>query len=77
MDAYINDSLAVGIIQPSFPPIGAGFFLVAINDGFTTPLHRLLGIEQYHCLEQIPSAPINSAFKPLQWATIFTTQNTI
>ncbi len=37
MEAYINESLAAGIIRPSTSPAGAGFFFVEKKDGGLRP----------------------------------------
>ncbi len=70
MEKYIQDSLAVGIIQPS-SPVGAGFFLVDKKDGTLRPCIDFHGLNNITIKNKYP-LPFNQlSFAPLHGATIF------
>lgn len=67
MEQYIKDSLAAGIIRPSFSPLGTGFFFVAAK--------RLCidfwGLNDITIKNKYPGPLVNLPFESLQQATIF------
>ncbi|KAI3362598.1 hypothetical protein L3Q82_001690 [Scortum barcoo] len=72
MEAYINDSLAAGIIQPSSSPAGAGFFFVEKKDKTLRPCIDYHGLNDITIKNRYPLPLISSAFELLDGATIFT-----
>lgn len=73
MEKYIQESLAAGIIRPSSSPVGAGFFFVGKKDGTLRPCIDFRGLNNITVKNKYPLPLIDSAFVPLQGATIFTT----
>lgn len=73
MEKYIQESLAAGIIRPSSSPVGAGFFFVGKKDGSLRPCIDYRGLNNITVKNKYPLPLIDSAFVPLQGATIFTT----
>jgi len=71
MEKYIGDSLASGIIRPSSSPLGAGFFFVDKKDKSLRPCIDFCGLNNITVKNKYPLPLINSAFEPLQGATIF------
>ncbi|KAJ8416815.1 hypothetical protein AAFF_G00326930 [Aldrovandia affinis] len=71
METYIHDSLAAGIIRPSSSPVGAGFFFVAKKDKSLRPCIDYRNLNAITVKNKYPLPLINSAFEPLQEATIF------
>ena len=71
METYIKDSLAAGIIRPSSSPVGAGFFFVSKKDRSLRPCIDYRGLNNITIKNKYPLPLINSAFEPLQKATIF------
>ncbi|XP_059827473.1 heat shock factor protein 5-like [Hypanus sabinus] len=71
METYLNDSLVVGIIQPSSSPVGAGFFFVGKKDSSLRPCIGYCGPNSITIMNKYPLPLINSTFKPLHGATIF------
>ncbi|KAI3358945.1 hypothetical protein L3Q82_014740 [Scortum barcoo] len=72
MEAYINDSLAAGIIRPSSSPAGAGFFFVEKKDKTLRPCIDYRGMNDITIKNRYPLPLISSAFELLDGATIFT-----
>ena len=72
MEGYIKDSLAEGLIRPSSSPVGAGFFFVAKKDKSLRPCIDYRGLNEITVKNKYPLPLIDSAFEPLQHATIFT-----
>ena len=71
MEAYINDSLAAGIICPSSSPAGAGFFFVAKDKTLRLCIYYW-DLNIYITIKnRYPLPLISSAFKLLQGATIY------
>jgi len=70
MERYISDSLASGIIRPSSSPLGAGFFFVDKKDKSLQPCIDFCGLN-ITVKNKYPLPLLNSAFEPLQGATIF------
>lgn len=62
METYINDSLAAGIICPSFP-LGAGFFFVSKKDKTLHPCIDLRGVNYITMKNKYPLLLMNSAFE--------------
>ncbi len=71
MDAYINESLAAGIIRPSTSPAGAGFFFVEKKDGGLRPCIDYRALNQITVRNRYPLPLMTSAFELLQDAKIF------
>jgi len=71
MESYIHDSLAAGVIRPSSSPVGAGFFFVSKKDRSLRPCIDYRGLNAITIKNKYPLPLINSAFEPLQEATIF------
>lgn len=71
MERYISDSLASGIIRPSSSPLGAGFFFLGKRDKSLRPCIDFRGLNNITVKNKYPLPLINSAFEPLQGATIF------
>uniref|UniRef100_A0A8D0D3W8 Retrotransposon gag domain-containing protein n=1 Tax=Sander lucioperca TaxID=283035 RepID=A0A8D0D3W8_SANLU len=71
MERYIGDSLAAGIIRPSTSPVGAGFFFVDKKDKTLRPCIDFRGLNNITVKNKYPLPLINSAFEPLQGATVF------
>ena len=71
METYINDSLAAGIIRPSFSPLGAGFFFVSKKDKTLRPCIDFRGLNDITVKNKYPLPLISSAFEPLQGDTVF------
>ena len=72
MEAYINDSLAAGIIRPSSSPAGAGFFFVEKKDKTLRPCIDYRGLNEITVKNRYPLPLIASAFELLEGATVFT-----
>ncbi|KAI3355849.1 hypothetical protein L3Q82_004229 [Scortum barcoo] len=72
MEAYINDSLAAGIIRPSSSPAGAGFFFVEKKDKTLCPCIDYHGRNDITIKNRYPLPLISSAFELLDGATVFT-----
>ncbi|KAI3353703.1 hypothetical protein L3Q82_004945 [Scortum barcoo] len=72
MEHYIKDSLAAGIIHPSTSPLGAGFFFVKKKDSSLWPCIDFRGLTNITVKNKYPLPLIDSAFTPLQGATVFT-----
>ena len=73
MEKYIQESLTAGIIRPSSSPVGAGFFFVGKKDGTLRPCVDYRGLNNITVKNKYPLPLIDSAFVPLQGASIFTT----
>ncbi len=71
MDAYINESLAAGIIRPSTSPAGAGFFFVEKKYGGLRPCIDYRALNQITVRNRYPLPLMTSAFELLQDAKIF------
>ena len=71
MEEYIHNSLAAGIIRPSFSPLGAGFFFVGKKDGTLRLCIVFRGLNDITVKNKYPLPLMNSAFESLQGATIF------
>lgn len=54
MDAYIQDSLAAGIIPPSSFPLGVGFFFVTKKDKSLLPYIDFQGLYQFTVKNKYP-----------------------
>lgn len=72
MEAYINDSLAAGIICPSCSPVGAGFFFVSKKDGLCHPHIDYRGLNNITIKNKYRLLLLNSALVPLHGGTIYT-----
>ncbi|KAM9842568.1 cochlin [Aulostomus maculatus] len=72
MEAYINDSLANGIILPSSSPAGTGFFFVDKEDGTLRPCIDYRGLNDITVKNRYPFPLMSSAFEILQGASVFT-----
>lgn len=72
MEKYIKDSLAAGLIRPSSSPLGAGFFFVSKKDLSLRPCIDFRGLNNITVKNKYPLPLLDSAFTPLQGATIFT-----
>ena len=72
METYITDSLATGLIRPSSSPLGAGFFFVEKKDKSLRPCIDFRGLNDITIKNKYPLPLIDSAFRPLHEATIFT-----
>lgn len=72
METYIRESLDAGIIRPSSSPVGAGFFFVEKKDKTLRPCIDFRGLNAITVKNSYPLPLLNSAFTPLQGATIFT-----
>ncbi|KAI3351084.1 hypothetical protein L3Q82_005649 [Scortum barcoo] len=57
MEAYINDSLAAGIIRPSSSPAGAGFFFVEKKDKTLRPCIDYHGLNDITIKKPVPTSP--------------------
>uniref|UniRef100_A0A3Q2YAJ9 ribonuclease H n=1 Tax=Hippocampus comes TaxID=109280 RepID=A0A3Q2YAJ9_HIPCM len=68
---YINSSLAAGLIRPSRSPLGAGFFFVEKKDKSLRPCVDYRGLNDITIKNKYPLPLLDSAFAPLQSATIF------
>ena len=71
MEKYISESLDSGIILPSSSPLGAVFFFVAKKDKTLQPCIDFRGLNNITVRDKYPLPLINSAFKSLHGATIF------
>ncbi len=71
MEAYINESLAAGIIRPSTSPNGAGFFFVEKKDGGLRPCIVYRSLNRLTICNRYPFPLMTSAFELLQDAKIF------
>ena len=71
MEKYISDSLAAGLIHPSSFPVGAGFFFVSMKDQTLWPCIDYRGLNDVTIKNKYPLPLIDSAFKPLHKATMF------
>ncbi len=71
MEAYINESLAAGIIRPSTSPAGAGFFFVGKKDGGLRPCIDYRALNRITVRNRYPLPLMTSAFELLQDAKIF------
>lgn len=72
MEKYINESLAAGLIRPSSSPVATGFFFVTKKDKSLWPCIDYRGLNNITVKNKYPLPLLNSAFKLLQGATIFT-----
>ncbi|KAK1789903.1 hypothetical protein P4O66_002234 [Electrophorus voltai] len=72
MDEYIQESLALGFIQPSTSPAGVGFFFVRKKDGGLHPCIDYQGLNRITVKDRYPLPIMTSAFKTLQQASVFT-----
>ena len=72
MEAYINDSLAAGIIRPSSSPAGAGFFFIEKKDKTLRPCIDYRGLNDITVKNRYPLPLMASAFELLEGASIFT-----
>lgn len=70
MEKYIHDSLAAGIIRPSSSPVGAGFLFVSKKDRTLRPCIDYQDLKTITVKNKCPLPLINSAFEPIQQATI-------
>lgn len=71
VEEYITNSLAAGIIRPSSSPLGAGGFFVGKKEGSLRPCIDFRGLNDITVKNKYPLPLMNSAFKSLQGATIF------
>jgi len=71
MEKYIQDSLAAGLIRSASSPVGAGFFFVTKKDLSLRPCIDFRGLNNITVKNKYPLPLIDSAFEPLQGATIF------
>lgn len=71
MENYIKDSLAAGIIRPSSSALGAGFFFVKKKDLTLRLCIDFQGLNNITIKNKYPLPLLNSAFDPLQGATVF------
>lgn len=71
MEAYITDSLASGLIHPSSPPVGVGFFFMVKKDGSLRPCIDYGGLNDITIKNKFPLPLIVSAFGPLHPAAVF------
>jgi len=71
MEKYIQDSLVAGLIRSSSSPVGAGFFFVTKKDLSLRPCIDFRGLNNITVKNKYPLPLIDSAFEPLQGATIF------
>ncbi|KAI3373892.1 hypothetical protein L3Q82_022461, partial [Scortum barcoo] len=72
MEEYIKTSLQSGIIRPSSPAAGAGFFFVEKKDGSLRPCIDYSALNDVTIKNRYPLPLISSAFELLQQARIFT-----
>ena len=72
MEKYLAESLAAGIIRPSSSPAGAGFFFVGKKDGTLRPCIDYRGINAMTVRNRYPLPLMDTPFKLLQGATVFT-----
>lgn len=72
MNAYIQESLATGIIRASTSPAGAGFFFVGKKDGGLRPCIDYRGLNKITIRNRYPLPLMATAFELLQGASIFT-----
>ncbi|KAK7918601.1 hypothetical protein WMY93_009885 [Mugilogobius chulae] len=72
MEKYLKDSLAAGLIRPSSSPLGAGFFFVSKKDSSLRPCVDFRGLNEITVKNKYPLPLLDSAFTPLQGATVFT-----
>uniref|UniRef100_A0A8C5DKJ9 Retrotransposon gag domain-containing protein n=1 Tax=Gouania willdenowi TaxID=441366 RepID=A0A8C5DKJ9_GOUWI len=72
MEKYIAESLAAGLIRPSKSPLGAGFFFVPKKDRSLRPCIDFRGLNNITIKNKYPLPLLDSAFTPLQGATVFT-----
>ena len=72
MEAYINDTLAAGIICPSSSPAGAGVFFLGKKDGSLSPCIDYTGLNYITVKNRYPFQLIALAFELLQGTMIFT-----
>lgn len=72
MESYIRESLDAGIIRSSSSPVGAEFFFIEKKDGSLRPCIDFRGLNAITVKNSYPLPLLNSAFTPLQGATIFT-----
>ena len=71
MEKYIRECLSSGLIRASSSPVAAGFFFVRKKDRTLRPcINR--GLNNITVRNKYPLPLIDSAFSPLQQATIFT-----
>uniref|UniRef100_A0A3Q2XTT7 Peptidase A2 domain-containing protein n=1 Tax=Hippocampus comes TaxID=109280 RepID=A0A3Q2XTT7_HIPCM len=68
---YINSSLAAGLIRPSRSPLGAVFFFIKKKDESLRPCVDYRGLNEITIKNKYPLPLLDSAFAPLQSATIF------
>lgn len=71
MEAYVESSLAAGIIRPSSSSAGAGFFFVDKKDKSLRPCIDYRGLNDITIKNRYPLPLISSAFELLQGATVF------
>ena len=72
MNAYVQESLAAGLIRPSSSPAGAGFFFVGKKDGSLRPCIDYRGLNDVTVKNRYPLPLMSSAFELLQEASVFT-----
>lgn len=72
MEAYIQDSLASGLIRPSSSPLGAGFFFVKKKDASLRPCIDFRGLNDITVKNKYSLPLIDPSFEPLCSATVFT-----
>lgn len=72
MQNYIEESLASDLIHPFTFPVGVWFVFVAKKDNTLRPCIDYWGLNQITVKNKYPSPLINSLYKQLHSATIFT-----
>lgn len=75
MEKYITESLAAGLIRPTSSPVGAGFFFVEKKDKTLLPCIDYTGLNDITVKNKYPLPLIDSAFRPLHTACIFSKQD--
>ena len=71
MEAYIQDSLASGLIRPSSSPLGAGFFFVKKKDSSLRPCIDFRGLNDITVKNKYSLPLIDPSFEPLCSAQLF------
>lgn len=72
MERYIHDSLAAGLIRPSYSPVDAGFFFVNKKDASLRPCIDFHGLNNITAKNKCPLPLISSFFASLHGAMVFT-----
>ncbi|KAI2657212.1 Transposon Tf2-9 polyprotein [Labeo rohita] len=72
MKKYLSESLAAGLIRPSFSPAGAAYFFVKKKDGSLRPCIDYRGLNDITIKNGYPLPLMSTAFEVLQGAKFFT-----